>query len=293
MPGTDMRTMMKNYRGHIEPLASGKTGLIKWLKALVYTTAMVVSLSCTNAFGSYITMATGFSVTVSPEGLALLVTTENRGDEPAYNVQFEISMDDLAFAGPVVKILEVNEKTSMEQLLDDVPGIPGRYPVVIRTYYEDANGYRFSSLRVGFYDYIAIVTPTVTISGHATEMPVGGKGQLKFVLRNDGQTGQKIDLALFLPDELSAPHEQSVIDIGPHQEKTVTYTVENYSALANSSYQVSLVGRYEDAGSHYGITGPAIVRIAGTAGFADRPVWIWVVLGGLLPVVLVFLRMQK
>ena len=43
---------------------------------------MVVSLNCTNAFGSYITMATGYSVIKKAEGPVLVVMAENRGDEP-------------------------------------------------------------------------------------------------------------------------------------------------------------------------------------------------------------------
>jgi hypothetical protein len=290
---TDLRTMLVNCRGTIQLFVFGRAGGIDWLKFPVYATAMIVSLNCTNAFGSYITMTTGFSVTEKSEGSALLVMAENRGDEPAYDVQFEIIVDDITLVGPRVKILEVNEKTSKEYMLADVFGSPGRYPIVIRTYYEDANGYRFTALTVGFYDYKSTVMPAVSIHGHSTEMPVDGKGQLKFVLRNDGLTGQKIDLALFLPNELSVPHEQSVIEIGPHQEKTVIYDVENYSALTNSSYQVSLVGRYDEAGSRLGVAGSAVVRIAENARLTDRPVWIWVVLGGLLPVVIVFLRLQK
>ena len=254
---------------------------------------MVVSLNCTNAFGTYITMATGYSVTEKAEGLVLVVTAENRGDEPAYALQSEIIMDDIARVSPLVQILQVNEKTSQEYSLADAFGTPGRYLVVIRTYYEDANGYRFTALTVGFYDYKSTVVPAISISGHATEIPVDGKGQLKFVLRNDGLTGQKIDLTLFLPNELSAPEEQSTIEIGPHQDETVIYDVENYSALANSNYPVSLVGRYEDAGNRLGVAGSAIVRIAGNDELAARPVWIWVVLGGLLPGIIVFLRLQS
>jgi len=254
---------------------------------------MVILLSCTNAFGSYITMATGFSVTVSSQGLTLVVEAENRGDVPAHAVQFEVLMADTLFLGTAVEKLEVNEKTSAKYSLADTSGIPGRYPIVIRTYYKDASGYPFTALTVGFYDYKSNAVPVVSIHGYATEIPVDGKGRLKFLLRNDGQTRQKIDLALFFPGELSVSHEKSAIEVGPHQEMTVVYDVENYSALANSNYQVVLVGRYHDAGSHFGVAGSAAVQVAGDIGLADRPIWIWVIWGGLLPAVIIFLRLQK
>ncbi len=264
-----------------------------WLRFLVYGTAMVVSLNCTNAFCSYITMATDFSITVNSEGLAIVVMAENRGDVPAHDVQFEIIMDERVLAGPIVKLLEVDGKTSVEYSLADLFGLPGRYPVIIRTYYKDASGHRFTALTVGFYDYKSTNMPAVSISGHATKLPVNGKEQLKFVLRNDGLTGQKIDLALFLPNELSTSHERSTIEIDPQQEETLVYDVENYSALANSSYPVSLVGRYEDAGSRFGVAGSAVVQVVGEVKSAVRPIWIWVVLGGRMPGVIVFLRLQK
>lgn len=280
-------------RGIIQPLVFAGADRIDWLKSLLYGAAMIVSLGCTNAFGAHITMATDYSVTTKQEGLALLVMAENRGDEPAHDVQFEVIINDRGLVGPVVKKLEVNETTSMGFSLADMFRIPGRYPIVIRTNYKDGNGYRFTALTVGFYDYQTTVMPAVSISGNVTKLPVDGKGQLKFVLRNDGLTGQKIDLALFLPNELEASHERSAIEIGPQQEETLNYEVENYSALANSRYPVSLVGRYEDAGSHFSVAGSAVVSVIGNVKSAVRPRWVWVLLGGLMPGVIAFLRLKK
>ena len=254
---------------------------------------MVISLFCSSAFGSYITLATGFSVIEKSGELMLVVIAENQGDEPAYALHSEVIIDSVARVGTLLKILGVNEKTSTEYSLADVFGSPGRYILVIRTYYEDANGYRFTALTAGSYDYKSTVVPSVSISGGATEIPLDGRGKLKFVLRNDGSTGLKIDLALFLPSELSAVDEQSNIELGPHQEAVVIYDLENYSANANSSYPVSLVGRYEQDGIRLGITGSAVVRIAESHELEARPVWIWIVLGGLLPGVLVFLLLRS
>ena len=135
--------------------------------------------------------------------------------------------------------------------------------------------------------------PAVSISGDAISMPVDGKGRMSFVLRNDGQTVQEIELELFTPDELSVSGERSVINIGSQQEQTLEYDVENYSALANSRYQVSLLGRYEDNGKRVGVAGSAVVRVTDNVKAAAKPVWIWILLGGILPGVIVFLRLKK
>lgn len=285
--------MCVNSRGIVQPFVSASAAGIDWLKSLLHLMVMAVSLNCTNAFGAYITMETGFSVTVKPDGPALVVMAENRGDVPAHDVQFEVSVADKVYVSSLVKILGVAEKTSVEYALADVLGTPGRYPVVIRTYYKDANAYPFSALTVGFYDYKSSIMPTVSISGQTTELPVDGKGQISFVLHNDGSTVRKIDLELLMPNELLAAPEFSTIEIGPQQEQTLVYELENYSALANSQYQVSLVGRYEDTGGRVGMAGSAVVRVIAEVDAAVSPIWIWVVLGGLVPGVLVLLRFQK
>ena len=261
---------------------------------MLFGAAVVISMHGTNAFGAHITLATDFSVSVKPDGLVLAVMTENQGDVPAHDVRFEVILDNKVLAGPVVEKLAVNEKTSVNFPLADVFGTPGRYSVVIRTNYKDAAGYNFSALRVGFYNFQSgSVSPLVSISGQATRIAVDGKGRMNFVLRNDGQTGKKIELALFIPNEFSVSQEYSVIEIGPQQEETLMYEVENYSALANSRYQVSLVGRYEERGHRFSVAGSAVTRVTGDVKVAGKPVWVWILLGGLIPVVIIFLRLKK
>jgi len=290
---TDLSALLVNCREIIQSFVLAAVTGFGWPKSLLFATAMIISMNCTSAFGAHITLATDFSVSVKPEGLVLVVMAVNRGDVAAHDVQFEIILDDKTLVGPLVKKLAVDEKTSADFSLDDIFGIPGRYPVVIRTNYKDANGYRFTALTVGFYDYQSTVMPVASISGDVIKIPVDGKGRMSFVLRNDGRTGLKIDLALFVPNELSVSHEQSVIEIGPQQGQTLEYEVENYSALADSRYQVSLVGRYEENGKRFGIAGSAVVQITDDVKAAVKPVWIWVLLGGFMPGVIIFMRLKK
>lgn len=284
--------MPVNCRRLLQPALFTTAGVIGWLRWLMFGAVMVVSLKSTNAFGSYITMVTDFSVAVESGGLTLVVTAENRGDVPAHDVQFEIIVDQRVLAGPAVKRLEVAGKTSAAFSMNDLFGLPGRYAIVIRTYYRDASGHRFTAVTAGSYDYKSTGMPAVSISGHASRLSVDGKGQLEFVLRNDGLSGQKVDLRLFIPDELSASDERSAIEIGPQQEETLVYDVENYSALVNSHYAVLLVGWYDTDGNRFGVAGSAVVQVVGDVRSAARPPWIWVVLGVGIPVVMGFLRLK-
>jgi hypothetical protein len=275
------------------PVMSGIFGMPGRPGALVCCLAMTLMLSCANVIGSYITMATSFSVTETSEGPMLEVMAENRGDVAAHDVRFEVVIADTTLVGPVAELLQESETTSAEFSMADVFGIQGRYPVVIKTNYKDKNGYRFTALSAGYYDYRIAVTPDVSITGNAIDIPVDGQGRLKFVIRNDGKTGQKLNLSLFLPNELSVAHEQASVHIEPRQEMTVQYDVWNFSALINSNYQIYLVGWYEDAGRRFGMNGSAVVRITGGGKSAEHPVWIWALMGGLLPGVIIFLRLRQ
>lgn len=255
--------------------------------------ALVILQSGRCAIGSYITLATGYSVIDEAGEPVLVVTAENRGDEPAYAVQSEIIVDDAVRVGQPVRVLGANEKTAGQFPLAGVLETPGRYPVVVRTFYEDANGYRFTALTVGVYNHRSGITPAVSITGRATEIPLDGTGRLEFVLRNEGLDALEIDTMLYLPDELSVTDEHARIDLAPRQDRVIAYRLENFAALANSSYPVSLIGRYRQAGSPIGVVGSAVVRISADAGSAARPLWIWVILGGLLPGVMLLAWLQR
>lgn len=263
------------------------------VKVIVFAMVLVISLGGTLAFGSNITLVTSYAVIDKAGEPVLVVTVENRGDEPAHAVQSEITVDDAVRIGPPVRMLRVDEKTTGEYPLAGVLETPGRYPVVVRILYEDANGYRFSALTVGVYDHRSSIAPAVSITGRATEIPLDGTGRLEFVLRNEGLDALEIDTMLYLPNELSVTDEHARIDLGPRQDRVIGYRLENFAALANSSYSVSLIGRYRQAGSPIGVVGSAVVRISADAGSAARPIWIWVILGGLLPGVILFLRLNK
>lgn len=282
-----------NYRGIIQCCVFAVRDGPAWLKSLRYGVVLIMLLNCTNAFGANITLVTDFLVRMKPEGLALELMTENRGDVPAHDVQLEVIAEDKVLAGPVVKKLDVDEQASVNFTLADVLGIPGRYPVVIRTNYKDANGYPFTALSVGFHDYQSSLTPAVFIRGETIRLPVGGKVRVSFVLRNDGWTAQDIDLALYIPNELSVMHQPSVIELGSQQKRTLEYEVENFSALANSRYQIPLVGQYEKNGKHFSVAGSAVVLLVDDARPAVKPVWIWVLLCGLMPGVIIFQRLKK
>ena len=289
LPGTNSVT----GDGDTRFLAYMVSGSVFWRRCLLVAATLlaVFNLSCAHA--GHITIATQFSVTQAADGPVLAVTIQNRGDVSAQAVQIEVSVEGDSLVGPVIDKLAVDESTSAEFTLADRFQSPGRYPLVIRTFYKDKAGHRFTALIVGFYTHQTANTPDVFIEGQAATVPIDGRGSVVFVLRNEGNTTRVLDLELHLPEELSASRRRAVVEVAANGEDTVVFHLDNYSALSNSRYPVTLVGRYQQGGHSYGVAGTATIRLGEETPVTTKPTWIWFVLAGLLPLVIVLLRLYE
>ncbi|MGB5607359.1 MAG: hypothetical protein WBN51_12645, partial [Gammaproteobacteria bacterium] len=121
------------------------------MRSSIYALAALALLASTSVVASYISMATDFSVAEGPNGLVLVVSTTNQGDEPAYGIQFEGQIGNQTLTSSSVPQLGVNETTSSDLSIHDAFHLPGHYPVLIKTHYQDANTYPFTALAVGFH----------------------------------------------------------------------------------------------------------------------------------------------
>ena len=291
VPVPEMDSVMSD--GVIRFISCNAAGPVLRGRCLIFVVALVAVFNLSCAHGAQITIATQFSVAPAADGPVLAVTVQNRGDVPAYSVQIEVSVEGSFLVGPVFDKLPVDQSTSVEFTLADHFQSPGRYPLVIRTFYKDLAGHRFTALIVGFYNHQTAVTPDVFIEGQATIIPVDDGGRVAFVLRNEGSSTRVLNLELHLPEELSTPRRREVVEVAPHGESTVVFVLENYSALPNSRYPVTLVGDYEDGGHGFGVAGAATIRLGEETLVKTRPIWIWFVLAGLLPLVIVFLHLYE
>jgi hypothetical protein len=254
---------------------------------------MATLLFMTSAHAASITMATRYAVNLTAEGPVLVATVENRGDVAAHAVQIEAGVEGRSLSGPVTQRLGVNKSVSTEFRLAGHFQAPGRYPLVIRTYYKDAAGHRYTALIVGFYERQPVDKPDVSIRGVATIVQQEGKGSLTFLLHNEGDVKRSLDLSLYLPNELSASQEHAVIELAPNGHETLVFDLSNYSAREGSRYPVTLVGRYKHKGGTYGVAGTALVRVDAGASAGIKPQWVWFVLCGLLPIVIASLRIYE
>ena len=242
---------------------------------------------------SYITMATNFSIEKDDRGLTLVVTSTNKGDEPAYDVQYEIHAGSQTFIGSSVSQLGVNKEIRQDFSIDDAFEQPGHYPVIIKTHYRDANAYPFSALTAGFYDYKAPALSGVLIRADNLKIPSNGKGVIEFTVRNSDSVAHELNLVLHLPDELAVLEEDQQRSIGPRATEILRYTLENFSALDNSSYAVVLIAEYEEEGKHYSTAGSIVVQITVPTAVSREMLWILLAVAALVIALLVVVRARR
>ncbi|MEE8343591.1 MAG: hypothetical protein V3R51_07290 [Gammaproteobacteria bacterium] len=257
------------------------------MKLLAHGLAALALLFYADVNASYITMATDFLIVKKEDGLLLTVTTQNLGDEPAYGIQFEVQAGQQEFVSASVSQLGVNQKASSDFPIDNVFRLPGHYPVLIKTHYQDANAYPFTALAVGFYDFEYPVVSKVLVRAENVNIPANGKGTISFTVRNNDSVARELDITLHLPDELAVLQDKDQITIAPKGSESVRYTVENFSALENSAYAVTLVAEYEDGKYHYSAAGSGIIRIVASSFMAGYSLWTVLAAAGVLLVLLV------
>ena len=244
------------------------------------------------AQASYITMETSFSIGTADGKVQANVTTRNKGDEPAYQVHLELLTMDQTFAGAAPVRLAVNQTHSDIFSLENIFSLKGRYPVFVKTRYQDANGYQFSALLGALYDHGQEGLPSdLKIKGHEADIPVDGKTRIRFTLFNNGTSPHEIDVALHVPGEIVVTDEPLPLTLGVKEEKDVTFTLKNFSALENSSYAVFLAAGYSDSDKYHGAIGSTIVHIKEARSLfpAFSPKWVIVAMVALF---LVFLALQ-
>lgn len=256
------------------------------LLTVLWCAAMVVM-----AHGSYISMETSLSVTASPGEVEAKVTTRNKGDEPAHQVRLEIQAMGQTFAGSSAVQLGVDQTHVDTFSLGDLFPLEGRYPVFVKTHYQDGNSYQFSALHGGLHDYGQAVATDIRIKGHEADMPVDGETGMRFTLFNNGTGSHDIELSLHVPDEILVTGETNTLTLQAKEEKEVAFVLKNFSALENSSYVVFLAAGYSDDGQYYGGLGSAIVHIKEIqsvfSAFSSQ--WVLIAMAALF---LVFLALQ-
>lgn len=247
-----------------------------------------LGLSMGIAQGSFISMETKTSSSFQEDALVVNVRVTNKGDEPAYNIQVSIDANDIAASTPVKDVLQINETHTVEATFEIDIQVVGRYPLLVTVDYTDLNQYPFSALSSSYFVYKEDVSPK--IHGKIDSVRISKSGRLILTLKNLLDTGKKIKTKLFLPRELTVSEAINEVELELKSEKKIRFDIENFSALAGSSYQVFAVMQYDDNNKHCTVTIPGIIKITEKADFLRTYKWVFIGVGAALLVVFVGLQ---
>ena len=228
------------------------------MKKLLYV-FIIVSLLASAAHASFISLNTTVTSEVRGNILNVSVSVVNKGDEAAHNVQAEVRLGDKKILANKKQELGVGgiyrAKTSFQ-----LNQKPGQYPLVIVMHYADANQYPFSALTVQSFPYKAQAMLS-DVFGKGKDATFWEKGSIKFILKNMGDTEIKSSTYLVTPRELTVKEGKQALTIAPKSDQSLKFSVENFSALSGSNYQVFAISEYEKDGVHLTNVTPGMIHL--------------------------------
>jgi hypothetical protein len=211
------------------------------------------------ANASYISLQTALSSRYEHGRLTVNVSALNKGDEPAYNVQWEFRAGGRSVLGDKIPVLDVGSTMRTVKRLPFPAGLPGNYPLTLITHYADANQYPFSALTLQTFTNGQDGYPTV--AGRLSSAAFDREGRLTYRLKNGGPGLIVAVTRLVAPAELTVAPAERVSTIEPGSEQVLSFTVKNFSALFGSTYQAFAVTEFDRDGRHYTVIAPGLAKI--------------------------------
>ena len=216
--------------------------------------------------------AGSISMTVSTEPVFfpdnISISLKNSGDESALNVRLSL-LSDIFIADEIfISSLDAGQEKNFFLAINKAGEIlPGLYPVVILTRYEDANGYPFSTVSPNSIAYKE--GSSSNIFGVIKKTELSKDSEIGIAIRNMGNENLNLKLRLFLPLEITAEEYSKDVSIDAKTEKDVSFKISNFGALVGSSYFVVAALEYEDD-KHYSSFASGIVSIVEEKGIFDQ-----------------------
>lgn len=211
------------------------------------------------ARAGYISLNTALGSNIEGNALKVTVSSVNKGDKSAFNVQAEFRVGDKVVLAEKMAELPVNASYQTRTTLPVPITKPGTYPLILVMHYTDANQYPFSALTAQTFVFRKeAVSP---VFGRVNSTSFFKEGRLGFKLKNLGDREIAASTGLVAPRELTVKEEKIKLKIGPRSERSAGFTVNNFSALSGSTYQVFAVTEFEDGGQHYTSVAPGTIRV--------------------------------
>jgi hypothetical protein len=257
------------------------------MKTLILLMLSVFMGLISPVWASYISLNTTVSTKVEQEVLKVSVKVINQGDESAHNVQAEVRIDGKANFGKKQAELGINQTYVADLTFDLDLETSGLYPLVLIMHYTDANNYPFSALTAQTFTYGSQEIPS-EIFGKLSAKNFWKRGKVKLTLKNLSESEINAKAYLVSPREITVEDELVNISLPPKGSKSLSFSVNNFSALSGSSYQVYAVAEYEKDGIHQASMIPAVIKIIEKNFFVDYKMHIIIFVSLLIIVFLLF-----
>ncbi len=246
--------------------------------------------------GTYISLTTQ----VSKEEIILEDETElevklvNSGDEPAYQVQVNFVLPS-GFQAPPISVgnLEPNKPYTKKATLKIDEIVPGTYPLGVLTYYQDANGYPFSS--PSFFPIVFQEVTASSVFGALQPLTLSGQETKEATLkvRNLDNAPHQVKATLFLPRELVSTANEKILDLAAKEEREITFDVSSFGALPGSSYPLFVSLDYKENNLHYSSLARGTVSIVEKKEAFTLPEWFPLAALGVLILIVVIYQLKK
>lgn len=208
---------------------------------------------------SYISLSTSLTSKVEGRALTVCVSTVNKGDEPACNVQAGLRVGGQELLLEKRTELPVNGSYQAQATLPLALKNPGTYPLLLVLHYTDANQYPFSALSAQTFSWQK--EAAAPLFGQARPATFFKEGKLNFKLKNLGDQPVTAAVSLFAPGELTVTDAPATLTVPPKGKADGSFTITNFSALSGSTYQLFVIAEFDDHGLHYTAVLPGTVRI--------------------------------
>ena len=235
---------------------------------------------------SVITVRTESKVELAENAVRASVHITNQGDEPAYSVQVEARLNETTVVTRVDQRVGAGESRDAAFELGEPPKPDGVYPVILKVYYSDANGYPFSALSVIPFTVGTSAPPPVVTAG-MVPATITSEGTVSLVLQVVGRDNADVRTRLLLPSEIQCDDREQNLLLFPEQSKVVDFRLRNTSARPGSRYPVYAVTEYERGGQHQTLICSSLISIESPPGPLLSRRWVWLAAAGALAVVFV------
>lgn len=172
------------------------------------------------------------------------VYVKNRGDEVAPGVIPKLSLGPLDWIGSSENIPAGSQfKWLAERRRAGVNPLQGRYPLIVRTFYSDSNGYPFSSVDVFPVTYGRL--PTRQFDPIALKVSTAQKTADDFIIAvqiiNHSDERRTLNLSLNAPSEIENQLPMMNIVVDPKGFRVEEFFLRNKTGLPGSTYSIQVV----------------------------------------------------